>query len=134
MTTPSLRKKKRTVNSLIDYWEAPTAPLPAPLFTPSRKSVIAFEEELSVIRNLQDKTPNSTLRKKKKVKEDAEPTTPSKFDRSASIEDKQRERQRNEAAREIWSTEGTYVHGLQTFVNVCKIVLPQLVHSHIFCL
>lgn len=118
MTTPSIRKKKRTVNSLIDYWEAP-APLPAPLFVPSRKSVIAFEEELALLRSMQDKPLTSSVRKKKKCKEESEVSAPTKKGRAQSIEEKQRDRQRNEAAREIYTTESTYVHGLETFVKVC---------------
>ena len=112
MATPSIKKKKRTVNSLIHYWESPTVPLPEPLFTPNRNSLIAFEKELALIKDLSDYGNVEPPKRKKKAKSSGK-----KEDKSINIIERQRNRQRNEAAREILVTEETYVNGLEIFVK-----------------
>lgn len=112
MATPSIRKKKRTVNSLIDYWESPTVPLPEPLFTPNRKSIIAFEKEMALLKEMNDYGKIDLPKRKKKNKGSE------KKSKANSIAERQRNRQRNEAAREILLTEESYVKGLEIFVNV----------------
>lgn len=110
MATPSIRKKKRTVNSLIDYWESPTVPLPEPLFTPNRNSIIAFEKEMALLKDMHEYEQIDIPKRKKKSRGCEK--------KSKTIEERQRNRQRNEAAREILLTEESYVKGLEIFVNV----------------
>lgn len=107
-TTKSIPKsspnKKRKINELIDYWQLPKviarAELPEPLFLISNDTNNKNNSEKYDLK--QEKLNSNTISSKK----------------NKNNENRLREKQRIEAAKEILSSEKNYVETLNSFVNV----------------